>query len=516
MSRAPKRRFPMLLSLLVLLCAGGLLAAWLGLVGPFSTKSPGDVTHSYPDHTPGVPRLEGRRTRRAPERATAGSRHPAGTTNEPSRTPPGGRGSVRVVVQDAKGRQVEDGGSVYLFWREPGSEDPWDRDGVPSALSPGGIARLGDVPLGRELLLSAAGGERYFHGDAVVLGPMRPGEEVTAEVRLGALRAVVTGTLVDESGVIVPKWGVSMGVMCVDEGTGIEDWRRRRRQDADPSTHCGGLSSVSMRNSLNDERGRFRAYVRVPPMKGKRRVLLIESKKRAEDGRVVIRRNWVLLDENLPGGVETDLGTIVLQPEEGMEPERVIASGRIVDENDRPVRRMTITVSIVDPNPKSYGWGHMPNTRVKTRPDGFFRVLTTAEPPESFRITACADRRVRAAAHVRSGAQDVLLRMMPGARLHAWFTAPEGVPIHRLVGYIQREGGRAGAPNQALGSFAYDHPPRRALRRIRQDQEYELGGRARLGRDRSRGRRSRRCAHPGHRPFRTRPGPDAARRAAGR
>ena len=339
-------------------------------------------------------------------------------------------GTVVVRVLDAMGQPIDDGGDVFLFWREPGSNARWDRIGTPRAPSRGGTAQLGIVPLHKQLLLRASGTGTLQSGEAIVAGPMHAAEVVTAELRLGLPWAIVTGRLVDETGAVIQsdRLLVGLGTVALDA----------------EATAAPPAAQTSLGWQKLDERGRFRlrAPQEAPP--GKRFALVAEDRATTREG---VRRAVVALPAALASGAEFDVGDVVLQG----PAERLLCSGRVLDDTGAPVALADVTAGYWD---KDLGrWVSLHRQRVRCDPDGRFEIRTAQPAPAQFSLSAAATGRVRAKLEISEGAADLLLVLARGGSLQALIKAPTGVPAHFLVGALVDADGNRREPDQFAGRF---------------------------------------------------------------
>ncbi len=148
----------------------------------------------------------------------------------------------------------------------------------------------------------------------------------------------------------------------------------------------------------------------------------------------------------------TDIGTLSLLPTSDLA---TIASGRVTDENGQALSGKVQVMAYAGEGAQTVV---LTRVAAKVQSDGSFVVQTGVTPvPEQFRLEAYMAGRARAVKVVSLGAEDVVLELRPGGRLHASFRIPDGIPQDRIVGYVQRQGsGSAGCPNQYGGRFGYD------------------------------------------------------------
>lgn len=337
-------------------------------------------------------------------------------------------GTVIVHVQDAQGQAIDDGGDVFLFWRQPGGS-AWDRIGTPRAPSRGGTAQL-MVPLGKQLLLRASGTEALQSGEVVVMGPVGAGEVVTTELRLGLPWARVVGRLVDEAGARIAsdRLQVGIGVVAADAPADL------------PKQSSGGWVQL-------DAQGRFsvRAPVQAPP--GKRFCLVAEDR---DTRRETVRKATVALPAVLASGVDFDVGDVVLAG----AAERLLCSGRVVDGAGAPIALAEVAAGYWDRD--AGRWVALHRQRVRSAEDGSFAIHSAVPAPERFSLSAAANGRVRAELQIGGGSEGLQLVLPRGGSLQARITAPAGVPAMKLVGAVIDAEGRRREPDQFGGSLRVD------------------------------------------------------------
>jgi len=344
-------------------------------------------------------------------------------------------GSVEVAVHDADGAPTDAAIAVALFWRTPGSEEPWDRIGTPRAHARGGRARLPIVPLGKELLLRSSGSPgRQAGPDVVVPGPRRDGEVVRAAVRLGAPRTFLVGRVVDERGEPVTR-PVAMAVAFLPA-------------DA-PADFVPERGTLTWRRQEIDAEGRFRMAVTGSAAGPDRRPVLLAD--HAVEGSEVVLAARAPLPHALPPGQDVDIGTLVLRPK---AEERPLCSGRVVDGAGKPVDGARVSAGFWDRD--GGRWVALHRQPVRTDRDGRFTVRTTIAPPEEFWVSATVRDLVPARLATHPGAGDLLLVLARGGSLRARIAAPAGFPLHLLVGRIVDPQGRTREPDQFAGRFGAD------------------------------------------------------------
>jgi hypothetical protein len=350
-------------------------------------------------------------------------------------------GSLDVRILDRQGEPVDGQSLVYLFWRAPGSDARFERQGQPFARAVDGVARFPIAPLGMELRLDATGGERHASGSAEALGPRRAGERVAIDLRLGPLLSELTATVVDETGAVRADTKLALGLALVDANAAAgavpdDAWRDTRWRST-------------------DAQGRLRERFRLEPEPGRRRVLLVEQDDRhGRSGGSRVRRAVVPLLGDFPGGVPVDLGTIRLVP----EPEPTfLAEGRVVDADGAPFANAWVSAGYWDRDAGK--WQALQHDRVQSGADGRFTVLTELAPPESFTLGASAHRHVPANVTIGPGARDVLLTLHKGGTLSGVIRAGPGVPTHLFAAKIRGPDGAGGSPNMFAGAFGYDTLP---------------------------------------------------------
>lgn len=195
-----------------------------------------------------------------------------------------------------------------------------------------------------------------------------------------------------------------------------------------------------------DESGRFRKTLAYRPEK--RAWLFIE--------RDVGEVEWKARLQIPPDASgETNLGTIVLTPTSELI---VIARGRVVDEGGQTLSRGVSVMAYAGEGAETV---ILTRAAAKVQRDGTFAIRTGVSPlPETFRVEAHMRGRAKAMETVSRGAEGVVLRLVPGGRLHASFRVPAGVPGDRIVGCLQRQGSKhVSAPNQYGGRFGRDSLP---------------------------------------------------------
>ena len=398
---------------------GVVLVALLLLLRPWEHEPTGP-TGEEPLPTP--EKTDGHKAPVAPGLRATGNKPEDPEPPAPAASTPGGRGSVVVVMVNAEGQRIEDSQQeVYLFWRAPGSGGTWQREGMPRCRTTRGEGRIDDVPVGKELQLRVID-HTYFGTVFDAAGPARAGEERTIRVPLGPRRPVLTALLVGPDGRPLARQPVTL-IERLDEFLPEGPAQTRILQ--------------------TDERGRVRKPMAYAPS---RRVWLFLEMNRGE---VV----WSA-EAEIPSDASglTDLGTLSFLPTTEVV---TLARGRVVDEQGAP---LTGSVQVTAYAGEGAQTVVLTRTPIQVERDGSFAVRTGVSPvPESFRLQAYGAGRVRAVQEVSRGADDVVLVLRPGGRLHASFVLPEGIPQDRVVGYIQRQGsGSAGCPNQRDGHFGYD------------------------------------------------------------
>lgn len=344
------------------------------------------------------------------------------------RLPPFGSAIARVL--DPAGAPIDDGGDVFLFWREPGSDARWGRIGTPRAPSRGGQAILAAVPLGQELLLRASGTKQWQSGEVIVRGPQTAGEVVRVDLRVGPAWAFVVGQLVDVHGAPFVRPQVSMGVGTL-------------AADAPPDAEPKGVDTMLLWTKLDAE-GRFRVRAGLEPPVGRRRVLVAEH---TDEGREAALKAIVPLPDTMASGVDHDVGAVTFV---APAPERVLCTGRVVDAAGVGLAGIDVAAGYHD---SALGrWVGLHHQRVRTDAEGAFEVRTALPAPASFTLSASAHDRVPVQVAISEGSHRVLT-LARGGRLHARIQAPSGVPVQLLVGSIVDAQGRTREPNQLGGGF---------------------------------------------------------------
>jgi len=331
---------------------------------------------------------------------------------------------------------------VRAFWRPAGTDGPWESPGNPVARVEQGVARIGGIPLGHDLMVRFGGDWWHAHQD-VVLAALTA-EAPTVRVDTPRLRPhpVVTCTVLDEGGSPLVSTAAVAGILRV-------------RGEAVPDLF-GDLRPIQALNVTTDDRGRLRHPVGPPHHDEFTRWLWIERVHRGSDGRDIVSRAVAALEGRLAAEGETELGRVVLVPVSGHEPEARWVEGTIVADDPSAVKRAHFLVLQPDDRPRGGGWSRSPKARGRMTQGGRFEVLGVGPPPPRLQVHVTARGYAPQDVEVIPPATGVEIQLGPGGRLVAHYLAPTDVPGDRLAGYLQRQGQGASSPNQLPGSFGRD------------------------------------------------------------
>lgn len=341
------------------------------------------------------------------------------------RLPPLGRVAVRVLDED--GRPVADGVEVILAVTGRGAAR-W-------RATHAGVAHFAAMPLDCELRVTASESEARQAGESVTLrGPRQDDEEVTCELRVGRFWPRLLGRVVDEHGAPLPAQELLVGVGA--------------RSNGEPAEIAADRKSAGLAWRRLDAQGRFRIPVPESAPAGSRRFVVAVHQ---PSGTEVEFCAVAELPGLLAPAQQFDIGDLRLL---ATGTERLLASGRVVDERGMPLANVDVAAGYWD---RAAGrWVSLNTQRVRSAADGTFVLRAVRPSPASFSLSASVAGRVPVQREISEGARGLELVLARGGRLRARIVA-QGVPPQLLVGAIVDASGRRQEPNQAAGYFGAEH-----------------------------------------------------------
>ena len=333
-------------------------------------------------------------------------------------------GSIEVEVLAADGAPAEEDTSVSLRLMRPGESGPapiaWGRS-TPTTSRPArsGRALFERVPLGQRFELTVVRDPERAR--TVVAGPERSGERVQATLRLALEDALLTFRALDPAGQPIAT-SLAVNVLCGSDGS----WGSSGRSSEDPD----GTFQVQLEPALNE---------------GDRRALEVSAREGSLSARVDLSRLF-------PPG-RTDMGDVVLAPTP------LVAEGRVVDAEGRPVAGVSVSWWIAPEDAKESSWGaqRFGSEHQETDAQGRFALHGVVQAQRvSLRV-------LHARLHsdpidVAVGARDVEIVVRGTGGLAGRALLDPGVPLERIIRVSGSSGGHS-AKFRSDGSFDFHDLP---------------------------------------------------------
>jgi hypothetical protein len=312
---------------------------------------------------------------------------PSHLPREPVRLVVPSTGACEVVVVGPDGEASADEFNVSLRQLGPeemeqGDTPRWNH----SAFMINGVhgrALFPHVTPGLELIATVSRPGATSSHSARGPGPTAAGRTATITVRLGETVAIVRGRALDANGSPLVN-------------TKFHAWVEGDKETANGSDHNWQVES--------DDQGRFRVdFQPRTPDRGAAACVLILPDEHGVESASASRP----LPVNLPPGVH-DLGDFTLVPTP------TIASGRVLDGDNAPVKSASVELSIKNPDSDSQengGWVLIWNLRAVSDAQGRF-VLRGRVKADTLSLTAQKDGSKAETVQVARGSTDVVLRML--------------------------------------------------------------------------------------------------------
>lgn len=346
-------------------------------------------------------------------------------------------GSLAVQVTTPDGGPVPERRSVRFHWRaaeHAGSGARFSGHGRRNdARVVDGVARFPVVPLGMEFELSSFRDSAYEGARTTLLGPTQNGEEREAHLVLGAAMVPLRAVLVDPED--EPLRSEHLIVELVPEGAEpdaegrIPIWQRWL-----PRTGADGALAIT----------------RIPELPVDRRweLRLIRRARHSADAEL---RATVPTAARLSAPM--DLGQIRMTG----EMPRMIAAGRVVGPDDRPVPGASVSVY-------ADGLSLRPST------GSSFRIFAPGEVPAVFGLTANAIGYLPTTIEAARGSEDLVIRLQPAGSLQGRFLLDERVPAYGIRMTLRWESGESTPDGGGVEFGAVNLPPREYTVTARTDQ----------------------------------------------